>query len=212
MVMNAAYSCKHSIYKRLPAVVDPKKRYVFYIHDTSEAASPSFISGQYHPNGYNQILEALRDEGFHVISENRPPQADLYQCALKLAEDVKDLIRAWIPQENITLVATSQGAAIGSIVSSLLKKDGINYVLLHSHVAESSIVQKDTKIRLTGNVLSIHARQTENFSHISPSYWDTSSTHKYEEVKLLVHENTSILHTPCKEWLEPTVNWAKRQY
>lgn len=210
--MNAAYICKHSIYKRLPLVVDPKKRYVFYIHDASVAVYPCSTTGQYPINGYNQILEALRDEGFHVISENRPAEADIYQYALKIAEDIKDLIRAWIPQENITLVATSQGATIGSVVSSLLKKEGINYVLLHAYNPEKPINQSNTKIRLTGNVLSICASQTISQSPVSSIDWDTSTTHKYEEVRLLVLENPSILHTPCKEWLEPTVNWAKRRY
>lgn len=210
--MNTANKCRHSIYKKLPLVIDPKKRYVFYIHDVSAGTCSSLPVEPFVMHGYNQSLEALRDEGFHVISENRPPNTDLIEYALKIAEDIKDLIRAWLPQEHITLVATSQAAAVGSLVSSLLKKEEVNYVLLHATDSKNNVNLIDTRIKLTGNVLSIYASQSEDSSFVKPVCWDTSATHKFEEVALLNTKNQSLLHQPCREWLEPTVNWAKRQY
>ena len=89
-----------------PNTVDPKKRYMFYLHGMIledqgiPAVSPEF--GEYL---YEDILKTLQSYGFQVISEQRPKNAGGGgKYAQRTASQVTELLTAGVPPSSITVV------------------------------------------------------------------------------------------------------------
>ena len=104
-----------------PTQIDPGQRYLFYLHGKIiedqglPAISPEF--GKYR---YTEILQVLADNGFTVISEQRPKNADGWAYARKGARQIAELMQAGVPPGQITVVGASKGAAIAAGISNLV--------------------------------------------------------------------------------------------
>ena len=114
-----------------PDTIDPAKPYLFYLHGKiiEDQGIPA-ISPDYGEYEYLAILKKLGNYGFVVISEPRSKNADSLVYARKTAEQVKTLLKAGVPERDITMVGASKGAGITIFVSDMLANSEINYVLM----------------------------------------------------------------------------------
>jgi len=199
-----------------PATVDPSARYLFYLHGkiVEDQGLPA-ISPEYGEYRYQEIMEALRMRGFVVISEPRARNTDSGAYALRVADQVTDLVAAGVPASSITLVGASKGAAIAAMVSAELGIPEVNYVLLgtcHPSLIETWLQEG---MVLTGNVLAIRDVSDVEYSGSCNDLFTASEGRglsRHDEILLQVGAGHGILYGPLTEWIDPTAQWAKQQW
>lgn len=191
----------------VPPNPDPKSRYLLYLpgyiveSGNTRPTSPKF--GVYE---YQQILETFRRSGFAVISEARKKTSDIEPGAVKVAEQVRLLLRAGVPPQQITVVGASQGSWIAMLASTYLKNPRVNFVLIAACSAEEGFLKL---INLHGKVLSIYEKS--DLAQSCQSYrTDATGITEWREVELNTGLKHGFLFRPMKEWTEPTVAWASR--
>jgi len=198
-----------------PAEIEPSERYMFYIHGRiiEDQGIPA-VSDEYGEYRYEDILRTLQGYGFVVISEQRPKNANSMEYAQRTGTQVRRLLSSGVPPGSITVVGASKGGAIRMIVSTLLKKPELNYVLLGSCDSPTvdDFVQQEAP--LYGNVLTIHD-QADVYSGSCEdlfAFSEGKGLGQHEELVLQVGTGHGVLYEPLSEWVLPTVEWAKQEW
>jgi hypothetical protein len=197
-----------------PREIDPTHRFMFYLHgkiiedQVLPATSPEY--GEYQ---YEEILRALQDYGFVVISEQRRRNSDATEYARRVAGQIHDLVESQVPGGSITVVGASKGAAIAILVSNLLADSEVNYVLLGGCNPPTVDELMQHGVSPFGNVLAIYDSSDEYAGSCEGlfSYAEGKGLGHRSE---LVHVGTGhgILYEPLSEWVVPTVKWANHEW
>ena len=193
----------------VPTKIDQNARYLIYISgfiveaDNTRPTSASF--GVYE---YDQILDTFRRNGFIVISEARKQSHDIEPYAHNMGGRIKQLLDAGVPARTITVVGASQGAWIGMLVSTYLKNRDLNYVMIGACGADDSFLQR---VDLHGDVLFI-AERTERYPIAKCQRFrdDASGVGDSKFIETNTGERHGFLYRPMREWIEPTIDWARR--
>jgi hypothetical protein len=196
--------------KDVPEKVNPKARYLFYLHGRiieEQGVRPT--SPQHGVYEYEQILETFRDAGFVVISEARAKNTDPERYAEKVVAQIKNLLKAQLPPDQITVVGASKGAVISMLVSTYLKNREVNFVLLASC---NDDMFKRFDINLWGNVLSIYDVKDEYGQSCQKFFDKATGLNKHKEIEVRLGIGHGLLYRPIKEWIEPTIEWARNSY
>jgi hypothetical protein len=200
------------IYTEVPDSPDTKARYIFYLHGriieeegVDKAVSPEF--GKYE---YFEILDALADRGFIVISEARQKNTDVAVYAQKVADQARALLKAGVPPGNITIAGASKGGVIAHKASSILHNGDLNIVMLSSCGAGYlDNFQPD----LVGNVLSVYDyKDNKGAGSCAEFFAKSKDINRHKEIELKLGLGHGILYKPMEEWIEPTVEWAGGNY
>src|SRR5687768_15260974 len=126
-----AHQKQGSVLSHVPQRIDASALYLFYISGyIVEAGNIRPTSPKFGVYEYELILEAFKQSGFIVISEARKQSAEIEPYAAKVAEQVRQLLKAGVPPQNITVVGASQGGWIAMLVSTYLKNPDLKYVLI----------------------------------------------------------------------------------
>lgn len=196
-----------TIFHGLPEKVDAKARYLFYLHGRIieeqgiRPTDPRF--GVYE---YEQILEALRLEGFMVISEARARGTDPKEYARKVAGQIQTLIQKNVPPRHITVVGASKGAVITMLVSTALRNREVNFVTMSNC---NDWVMQNFDVDLYGNVLSVYDYKDE-FGQTCRKFFDRATgLNRSKEIELKLGIGHALLYKPMREWIDPTVQWAR---
>lgn len=199
---------KHGIIlSDLPQKTDTKARYLFYVSGyivkagNTRPTSPKF--GVYE---YEQILESFKQSGFVVISEARKQTHEIKPYAAKVAERVRQLIKAGVPPKQITVVGASQGSWIAMLASTYLENRNLNFVFIAACSADEGFLKL---VNLHGNVLSIYEKS--DLAQSCQKYrTDATGINEWKEVEVNTGLKHGFLYRPMNEWTEPTIAWAKR--
>ena len=196
---------------QFPELINPTGHYLFYLHGKIiEDQGITAFSPVYGAYDYEGILESFSHHGFIVISEHRSKETDSLVYARKVINQVDDLLRAGVPENSITVLGASKGALIAIMVSNLLEKTDIKFVLLgicHPDVV-AELIQNNTI--LCGNVLSIYDA-TDTWAGTCQELFDLSEVNekiRYKEIMLTIGLGHGILYQPLDDWVIPTVEWA----
>lgn len=203
-----------AIYKNVPDQVDVRAKYLFFLHGQIvenqglRPTSPRF--GVYE---YQKILETFKSKGFIVISEARPKNTDIWKYSQKVKAQVTKLLSAGVSPSNIIIVGASKGGAIAILASSALKNKELNFVLIAScsQMFIQSIISRG--VYLWGNVLSIYD-SSDQWAGSCQKLLEASSSQnlgRYKEIKLNLELGHGFHFRPLPEWIDPVVEWAKRQ-
>lgn len=206
---NADIARKHGIVlSDVQQKVNPKARYLFYISGyIVEAGNTRPTSPKFGVYEYEQILETFKQSGFVVISEARKQSPEIEPYAAKVAGQVKQLLKAGLPPQNITVVGASQGSWIAMLASTYLENRKVNFVFIAACSADEGFLQK---VNLHGNVLFISER-TDLPGSCQRFRADATGLGEYKEVETNTGQRHGFLFRPMKEWVEPTVAWAQDQ-
>jgi hypothetical protein len=194
-----------------PDSTDPAKQYLFYLHGRiiEEQGIPA-TSPEYGEYEYQAILNKLGGHGFVVISETRPKDTDGVEYARKVAKQVKGLLDAGVPAQNVTVVGASKGAGIAVFVSHFLRNEEINVVIMA--ICHPEVVKgwRQDQISLSGNVLSIYDSSDEFAGSCQElfSFSEGKGIARYDEIVLNVGTGHGVLYKPLDEWVLPVVQWA----
>lgn len=186
--------------------IDTQALYLFYLHGyIVEAGNTRPTSPKFGAYEYEQILETFEQSGFAVISEARKQSSEIEPYAKKVAEQVKHLLKAGVPPQNITVVGASQGSWMTMLVSTYLKNRSLNFVAIGACAADDGLLKQ---VDLHGNVLFI-SEKTDLPGSCQRFRADATGLSEYKEVETNTGQRHGFLYRPMKEWVEPTVAWAK---
>lgn len=190
----------------VPQKVDAKARYLFYLHGyIVEAGNTRPTSPKFGVYEYQQILDTFKQSGFVVISEARKQSPEIEPYAAKVAGQVRHLLAAGVPPQNITVVGASQGSWIAMLASTYVKNRGLNFVAIGACSADDGLLEL---VDLHGNVLFISER-TDLPARCERFRADATGLNDYKEVETNTGQKHGFLYRPMKEWVEPTVEWAR---
>lgn len=193
------------ILQEVPTTPDSAQRYLFYLHGLIiEVAGIRPKSEEHGYYEYEQILETLAKKGFIVISEAREKGTEVQQYAEKIVTQVNTLLANDVPPANITIVGASKGGIIAAYVSSMLRRQDINYVIL-AGLFEKCLT--DENLKLYGNVLSIHDRSDKQSMTPTLYFQRSAGCGKFEKIVLSLDIGHGLIYRPIPEWVEPLVAW-----
>ncbi len=195
------------IFQQVPDNPDSAKRYLFYLHGLIvEVAGVRPKSEEHGYYEYQLILDELAKEGFVVISEARPKGTEVKPYAEYVVSQVKKLLKADVPPQNIVVVGASKGGIIAAYVSNLLREKELNYVFL-AGLFEKCLV--DESLRLYGKVLSIHDG-SDKLSITPALYFERSAgLGRFEQIVLAMEVGHGLIYKPYRQWLDPMIAWLK---
>ena len=196
------------VVSEVPRSANPKALYLFYLSGyIVEAVNRRPTSPKFGVYEYDQILDTFKQRGFVVISEARKKDPEIAAYAGKVADQVRQLLKAGVPPENITVVGASQGSFIAMLASTYLENRKLNFVLIAGCAADDGLLRL---VNLHGNVLFISERSDQPGS-CERFRSDATGLARYKLVETNTGQRHGFLYRPMKEWLEPTIAWARRQ-
>lgn len=199
--------CVGPVLAQRGVTVDKNARYLFYIsgyivaEGNTRPTSPQF--GVYE---YEKILASFKERGFVVISEARKQNREIEPYAAKVTAQVKQLLKAGVPAKNITVVGASQGSWIAMLVSTYVANRDLNFVFIAACAADDGLLQS---VNLHGNVLFISER-TDQPGSCERFRDDAKGINDYNSIEVNTGLKHGFLYRPMKEWIEPSVEWARR--
>ena len=183
-------------------------RYCYYLHGKIvEDLGPHGASRRFGAYDYPGIVAALEKEGLTVISEVRPANTDPSAYADRLVAEIKERISAGTPASHISVVGSSKGAVIASLVSARLGEEEVRYVLV-AYPAPQLLARIGPS--LTGEILSIHEESDDIGHSCSDAIAAATSLRRFEEIRLDTGLGHGIQFRPLADWVEPAVAWTKR--
>lgn len=189
-----------------PREIDRSARYLFYVSGYIVAEGNTRpTSPKYGVYEYQEILESFKERGFVVISEARKQSPEIEPYAAKVAAQVKQLLNAGVPPQNITIVGASQGSWIAMLVSTYTANRDVNFVFLAACAADDGFLKS---VDLHGNVLFISER-TDLPGSCQRFRDDAKGIREYKAIEINTGLKHGFLYRPLKEWIEPTIEWSQ---
>ena len=181
-----------------PKTIDTSAKYLFYLHNRSvERYGPSS------DNDYHGVIKALQTRGFRVVSELRGEGTIVNVYAKEVAGQVKRLLSAGVPPQNISVVGHSKGAYITLIVAALVGNPKVSYVCQAGcGLSYWGAVPQP----LVGRILSIYAANDSYASSCKSDFARAGAGLTSREIKFKTGGH-GIFGTPKAVWLNPVVNW-----
>jgi len=199
-----------SVFRDLPAVIDPGSNYLFYLHGRIvedkglRPESPRF--GIYE---YEAILDSLAARGFIVISEPRERGTKPPEYARKVVTQIQTLLAKGVPPESISVVGFSKGGGIAIAASTFLQNDQVNFVLLAA--CGGWIFNSENPPNLSGRILSIRELSDNIVGSCQRAFDSSTAKPESHEIELDLGGGHGVFFRPIPEWLEPTVEWLSNQ-
>jgi hypothetical protein len=193
----------------MPDRICPQASYLIYLHGKIvEDAGLRPTHPEYGPYEYEETLDVLAASGLQVISEWRPENTDGAAYADRVAGQVRDLLAAGVPAEQITVMGFSKGGAIAILTSSQLQHAGINYVIL---AACHEWAFQDPDILLSGRVLSIYEASDKLGVSCRPLFDRSPSVTDDDEIRIETGKAHGAFYVPDPLWVEPVIAWVWHQ-
>jgi hypothetical protein len=188
----------------------PQPRYLFFLHNRFiEAHGPLEQHPTYGRAEYKEILEHFRKDGFVVLSEKRPANADERAYAGKVAGQIDSLLKHNVAPSHITVVGTSKGGYIAQFVSALCENPNLNFVFVGSSFQYDP--PEIQQLTLFGRVLSItEASDTSSIALSTQSRFKRSQLHPFAELTLHTGLHHGFLFKALDDWILPAENWANQ--
>ncbi|MFK8058556.1 MAG: alpha/beta hydrolase [Polaribacter sp.] len=160
---------------------------------------------------YKEILSEFEKSGFKVISEKRIGNVNAREYAIGIVNKIDSLIKNGAEPKKITVVGTSKGGYIAQYVSTLANNPNLNFVFIASF--RNNDIQNIPEINYCGNILTIYEKSDPfGVSALERKKTSTCEIKHFKEIELNTKMGHGFLFKPLKEWIEPTIKWAKGNY
>lgn len=164
--------------------------------------------------GYKAIVKKLEKDGFKVVFDARydDSDAEVQSSAQKTADQVKALIAAGTPAEDITVSGYSLGSVITMYASIALDNPKVNYVLLAGCPVRTTRSFDIDYAKIRGRVLSIIDKDDDRFGSCGNRI---SGAAAFKEVTIQTgsgHKGFRLADSGAmKAWKEPLKAWTTGQ-
>ncbi len=190
-------------------IVKDDKKYLYYLHGRiiEDMGANNAVSERFGKYEYKKILKTFEKKDFEVISEARPRNTDVNDYSTKLANEIKSKIKSGVSPENITVVGASKGSLIAMLTSTKLANKKVNFVLMGNC---NDWILENFEVNLHGRILSIYEKTDSVGGNSCKKIKQNSKGIKeYKEIEINTGLDHGFLYEPLKEWIEPTIKWAK---
>ena len=187
-------------------------RFIFFLHNRFlEEHELNESHPEFGQTEYKEILAKFEKSGLKIISEKRNGNVNAREYAIGIVNQIDSLLRNGIESKKITVVGTSKGGYIAQYVSTLANNPDLNFVFVASF--RSSDIQNIPEINFCGNILTIYEK-TDPFgvSALERKKISNCEIKHFKEIELNTGMRHGFLFKPLKEWIEPTIKWAKGNY
>lgn len=196
----------------LGCLTETEDRYIFFLHNRFlETHDLNESHPEYGKTEYLEIIEEFKDNGFTVISEQINGNVNAHEYATLVTALIDSLIQKGVSPKDITVVGTSKGAYIAQYVSTLVNNKDLNFVFIASF--RESDLQDIPNINYCGHILNIYeATDPFGVSAVKRKENSTCYIEYFKEVESHTGLGHGFLFQPMKEWMQPTMRWAKGNY
>ncbi len=195
--------------RNFPDVVDPSKHYMFYMHGNYVEKS-----GPHKKYKYYEILDALEAKGLVVIGEARG-KTNMAKYAKMVAEQVRRLLKAGVPAEQISVAGHSRGGFISMQVASELKKGKIRFAALAACGLKGSDFFKPYKgliekraADMKGTFLVMWEKSDDVAGNCDKAMNKAGGGLKYTNRELTVGGGHELFYEPRPSWIDPLTAFA----
>jgi hypothetical protein len=188
----------------MPSTIDSSANYLFFLHN--------YYVEMKGPDGdckYYDILKAFSKEGFVVISEIRSKNVSPVEYAKKATVNIKKILDAGVPQENITVAGHSKGGVIAIQIAALLEKPKANYVILAGCGIKPLEKAYPDFNHLKGNFLSVYATSDTIARSCKPDFLKSKQGIFSKEITLESPEGHRLFFKPTDLWFDLVIAWLK---
>ena len=203
-----------AIHKDVPDKVDPKKRYLIYLHG---AWPESHALSEPHPKRgmfeYEKILAGLAERDFEVISELRVEKTNPRRYArTRVIPQIQSLIDKGVPANRVTVVGFSKGGGMVLTLLSLAKQTEVNFVNLAGcgkgqfRRAYDSVLANDAA-KMQGRMLSLYD-EAETIAGTCQEAAALATRLKMTEEILKIGKGHASFYSPHPAWLNRISTWA----
>ncbi|MBI4279866.1 MAG: hypothetical protein HY660_15555 [Armatimonadetes bacterium] len=197
----------------MPSSIDASRKYLFYLHGKIlEDQGRNAVSREHGAYCYDDIIKALADRGFVVISEIRPANTTP-EYAQKVAGYVRTLLEGGVAPESITVAGFSKGGALTLRTSAVLGQPKVNFVVMAGcgHTGPDSgyrQIVEQVAPRLRGRILSIYDAADREAGPCQDAFARAPGLEP-RETKFSTGLGHGLFYRPRSEWLDPVVDWAQ---
>jgi hypothetical protein len=189
----------------LPTDIDPRARYLFYLHgQIVEDQGPRPEHPRLGIYEYEAIRDTLAARGLVVISEARKPGTDVWTYARKVTGQVERLLTAGVPPERIAVAGHSKGGAIAILTSSFLQNEHVNYIFL---ACCGGWMATSPDVKLSGRILSLYDSSDELAGSCQEAFDSASKPLNTKEIKLDTGLGHGAFYRPMRQWIDPMTEW-----
>jgi len=193
----------------VPAHRRAAPEYVIYLHGRIiEERGRRPTDPAYGIYEYDAILDSLRQAGFTVLSDQRPPGIAIDSFVNRLVHQVDSLKRLGVPSRSITVVGFSRGGAIAILASSRLQDPALSFVFMG---ACGSWAFERPELHVTGRLLSLYETSDTLGVSCAPLFERRGPGSVVREVPLSLGLGHGTFFRPRPEWLGPVRAWARGQ-
>ena len=189
----------------LPSTIDASAKYLFFLHN--------YYVEKHGPDGdckYYDLLNAFADSGFTVISEVRFGKIIPCAYAGKIVGQIRTLLDAGVPPENITVAGHSKGGVIALCVSSKLGNPKVNFVVIAGCEIKPLLDAYPDYRTLKGRFLSIYASSDSVASSCDSAFSQVYEGISSTEIRLESEGGHRLFLKPERIWLNPVILWNRK--
>ncbi len=190
----------------------PSTHTIFFLHNRFlEEHALTDSHPEYGRAEYNEIITEFEKNGFKVFSEKRNGNVNARDYALGVVRQIDSLLKSGTQPQTITVIGTSKGGYIAQYVSTLAVNPELNFVFIGCY--QDSDLEEMPDINFCGNILTIYERSDPfGVSAIARKENSTCSIRHFKEIELNTGLNHGFLFKPLKDWMTPTMRWARGDY
>ena len=195
------------IHATTPENINSKGTYVFYLHGAIvQRQGANAVSDRFGAYEYANIVQALADKGYQVISEVRPKDAEIVPYANKVSDEISELLFSGVPANRITVVGASMGGYMTLEVAYKLTNPDLNYAVLGLCSDSAFNYFSKHSGELCGNFFSIYEKSDDPKS--CSKLLDHLNCGKiFKELALDMGNGHGFLYKPYPEWMNPLSEW-----
>lgn len=181
--------------------------YVIYLHGRIvEEGGRRPTDAAYGTYEYDAILDSLRQSGFTVLSDQRPPGIGIDSFANGLVHEVDSLLRQGVSPRSITVIGFSRGGAIAILASSRLHNPAISFVFMG---ACGPWAFERPELHVTGRLLSLYETSDSLGISCAPLFARCGAGSQVREIPLSLGLGHGTFFEPRSAWLTPALEWAR---
>lgn len=204
------FSCSafaNNIFVSFPDNINKNEKYVFYSHGfIVEGENSTPVHPRWGMYDFPKIKETLSNEEHNLIAYHRAKNTNPKDFAQKLVGDAKHLIKKGVKPENITFIGFSRGGYITALVSNLLARTDVNFIIL----AGCGQYMKNTKeLTLYGNIHSIFEMSDNLVGSCKFLIERSENVNIFNEIAINTGKEHGAFYTPEPEWIVPVNKWLK---
>jgi dienelactone hydrolase len=203
----AVASDEGRILEHVPDAPDPDARYVFYLHGRIiEVQGPEAVSPDFGRYEYRKILETFATPGFQVVAEVREDGAGA-EFVEATAAQVRRLLEAGVPGDQITVVGFSKGGLMTLDVAAAVASDEVSYAILAGCRSDPGWVAS-LGPRLRGRFLSLRDRSDRFSASCEALFARATAAGEKREHVFETGLDHGLFYRPRPDWVDRVVGWA----